>query len=226
MRHRSFTSTMRHVAREIARAERARQREHAKLEAAKIRSARHAVQQARANAKEAAKLYVKSRIDEAAELSHDIQERENSITNLLVQALKQSPTIDPLEETQVFEALEFDDAPWASKLPDVHDFLPPQPDSLLGCCLVRLNDMKRKSKLLKNAIGGQWQLTKQRSELERTHLNVFRRSKLRRNRRLNSTTGMCTKQPNNSLQVNIQQSSISIRGSYVSAFGTSRCSVG
>jgi len=93
---RSFGATLRMMAREAARAERARQQARVRDEAARNRALKDAARQANADAKLAAREYAASRLDEAADMSRALQERENAIETVLTAALGRNPSIDIL----------------------------------------------------------------------------------------------------------------------------------
>ena len=103
MRHRSFNSAMRGIVREMARAERAKQTAANRAAAAHLRSLRAADRQAKANAREAARLYKESRAEEAQELSDTIQEQDAAISGLLENALKHPAQFEPLSQIKRFE---------------------------------------------------------------------------------------------------------------------------
>ena len=93
MRHRSFASNMREIARASARAHRAQQQAIARSQAAHRRTVKAHEVQARADAKEAARLYAASRVEEAEDLTTEVREREREIETLLTQALSKDPKI-------------------------------------------------------------------------------------------------------------------------------------
>lgn len=127
MRRRGFGSAMRHAAREIARIERARTQEQARLQAAQLRAARNAERQAKADAKEAARLHAEARLEEAEDLTCVVQDREAEILEILTTALKANPAIDPLAGLRTFAPNRFDEASWNSIAPHREDFIPKEP---------------------------------------------------------------------------------------------------
>jgi transcription termination factor NusB len=94
MRHHSFGPSMRMIARQVARAQRARQRAEASERAAAVRALRNAERQVKADAKEAARLHVAAQIEEAEDLSRAVQDREKALGNLLTRALAKNPMVD------------------------------------------------------------------------------------------------------------------------------------
>lgn len=87
MRHRSFSSAMRSIARAAAQAERARQRAQSQAEAASKRALRDAERQARVDAREATRDHLTAQIGEAEMLSLGVREQEQAIETLLARAL-------------------------------------------------------------------------------------------------------------------------------------------
>jgi hypothetical protein len=104
MSRRSFTSSMRMIARAAAHAERARQQAEARQRATTARQIRDAERRTKADVKEAARLYVASRMEEIDEMSRELQAREAAITGLLSRALKQSPAVPVSAELEPFVA--------------------------------------------------------------------------------------------------------------------------
>ncbi len=96
MTRRSFGTTMRMIAREAARAERARQQAAVRRVSADLRATRDLERLTRADAKETARQYLAGRIEEAEELSAGVRERERAIEELLKSALSKDPTVDLL----------------------------------------------------------------------------------------------------------------------------------
>jgi restriction system protein len=101
--------TLRMLAREAARAARAHER------------------QMKADAQAAARQHVASRIEEADELSQQVQEREQAIERLLARALSKNPAIDLLATQKGFHAKRFDDPKWHGARPDLKAFAPAEP---------------------------------------------------------------------------------------------------
>lgn len=126
MSRRGFISTMRTLSREIERADRQRQRQNARSIAEHNRQIRAAERQAKTNAKEAARLYLLSRQEETAEMTQAVLDRDSAISNLLVEALAQNPTYNPLLELQLFKSGQFDNLKWDKSEPKIEDFLPAQ----------------------------------------------------------------------------------------------------
>ena len=127
MTRRSFGTTMRMIAREAARAERARQQDAVRRAAADLRAARDLERQTRADAKEAARQYLAARIEESEELSEGVQNREQAIEGLLRSALSRDPAIDLLAARKGFRAARFDESKWHGAAPEVGTFLPQPP---------------------------------------------------------------------------------------------------
>lgn len=127
MSRRSFSSSMRALARAAARAERARQQAQARQEAADRRAARDAQRQAKADAKEASRLYLVAQADEAEALSREIREREQAIDRLLRRALSKNPAIDLNSRLLPFVPGKFDERPWAASGPTQAAFMPERP---------------------------------------------------------------------------------------------------
>jgi restriction system protein len=122
MSRRSFTSSMRIIARAAAQAERARQQAEARQRAATARQIRDAERRTKADAKEAARLYIASRMEEVDDMNRDLQAREAAITGLLIRALKQSPAVPVSAIPEPFVAGKFDDAPWQASPPKRDNF--------------------------------------------------------------------------------------------------------
>jgi hypothetical protein len=117
MSRRSFTSSMRMIARAAAQAERARQQAEVRQRAATARQIRDAERRTKADAKEAARLYVASRMEEVDEMNRNLQAREAAIAGLLTQALRQSPAVPVSAVLEPFVAGTFDEAPWQAFAP-------------------------------------------------------------------------------------------------------------
>jgi restriction system protein len=117
MSRRSFTSSMRMIARAAAQAERARQQAEARERAATARQIRDAERRTKADAKEAARLYIASRMEEVDEMNRDLQTRETAITGLLTQALRQGPAVPVSAVLEPFVAGTFDETPWQASAP-------------------------------------------------------------------------------------------------------------
>ena len=125
MRHHSFITGMRMIARAAARAERDRLRAQARQQAAMIRALRNAERQAKADTKEAAKLHVVAQIEEAEYLSRAVQDREKAIANLLARALAKSPLVDLSSMMKSFTPARFDETQWEMlSAPDRYEFGP------------------------------------------------------------------------------------------------------
>lgn len=127
MSRRSFGSTMRMIAREAARAERARQQAQMRQHAANIRGLRDAERQAKADAKEAARLHIASQLEEAEELTIAVRERDEAINSLLARALTANPTIDLKATLKVFQLARFDEPRWNLLPPEESHFAPNPP---------------------------------------------------------------------------------------------------
>jgi restriction system protein len=93
--------------REVARAERAKQREAARQHSTAVREMRNAVRQAKLGEKEAKREYLESRITEAQDLTQEIKERELRIAELLSSALKKE-SFALLPPLKTFWAARFD----------------------------------------------------------------------------------------------------------------------
>ncbi len=121
MRHRSFASSMRTLARAAAQAERARHQAEARQRAAAAREERQAAIRARADAKEATRAYIAARTEEVDELNHEIEDRGAAINCLLSGALKKRPAVPPSAVMEPFAAAIFNKAPWAAMPPNRRD---------------------------------------------------------------------------------------------------------
>jgi len=127
MSRRSFGANMRMIARELARAERAREREQTRQAAAQIREVRNAERHAKADAKEAVRLHVAAQIEEAADLTHAIEGREKAIRNLLADALARNPAVEFATLLKPYNPGTFDERPWRLWAPRRSDFAPERP---------------------------------------------------------------------------------------------------
>lgn len=127
MSRHGFGTTLRMMAREAARAEHARQRAIAQAQAAQIRAVKNAERQARADASAAARDYLASRIEEAEELSREVQSQEHAIEGLLAQAVTKNPAIDLLATQRRFVHGRFDETKWTSLAPVLSVFMPDPP---------------------------------------------------------------------------------------------------
>ncbi len=132
MRRHSFGSALRVIAREAARAERAHIAEAKRQVAARERQRRNAERQAKADVREAAKLYLEERLQEAEDLSNEVLATEREILNLLADALRNQDFFDPLNELQTFSPRTFDDAEWRSLQPKFSSYLPQKPSFFQG----------------------------------------------------------------------------------------------
>ena len=124
---RSFGASLRMMAREAARAERARQQAQVRQQAAAVRAVRNQERQAKADAKEAAREYTASRIEEAADLATSIQERDEAISSLLARGLARNPAIDLLSHQRSFKPAKFNEANWRSVMPEWATYSPSRP---------------------------------------------------------------------------------------------------
>jgi restriction system protein len=124
MSRHSFGATIRRIAREVARAERAKQQEQARHAAARIRELRNAERQTKADAKEAARLHVAAQIEEADALTHAVEDREKAIHNLLAHALANNPAVDLASLLKSFTPNTFDESPWRFPAPNRNEFTP------------------------------------------------------------------------------------------------------
>ncbi len=127
MSRRSFGWRMRAIARYVGRAERARQQEQARLQAANYRALRVAERNAKADAKEAVRLHVAVQMEEAEALTREISDRENAIRTLLTRALAKDPGVDLNAMMTKFEPAKFDEQPWISAAPEPEGFMPEAP---------------------------------------------------------------------------------------------------
>jgi restriction system protein len=123
----SFGASMRMIARGLARAERARQQALAREQANRLRAVRNAERQAKADAKEAARLHIADQVDESEELTRSIQEREARIDDLLARALAKNPTIDLAATLKSFVPTRFNEGQWPSSAPNRDHFSPEPP---------------------------------------------------------------------------------------------------
>jgi restriction system protein len=130
VRHRSFATEMRAVARTAARLERARKQAYAKEVADQKRVIRAQEAQNKADAKEAARLYAAARANEAAELTREVEEREQLIANTLTLALARDPKISLRDGLQHFSPRSFDTSRWTMSEPDPATYLVPKPSAL------------------------------------------------------------------------------------------------
>jgi len=121
---RSFGTTMRMIAREAARAERARQQAAVRRVSADLRATRDLERLTRADAKETARQYLAGRIEEAEELSAGVRERERAIEELLKSALSKDPTVDLLAAPKRFRPAQFNEFNWDGAIPEISTFLP------------------------------------------------------------------------------------------------------
>ena len=127
MSRHSFGASIRRIAREVARAERVKQQEHARQAAARIRELRNAERQAKADAKEAARLHVAAQIEEADDSTHAVEDREKAIHNLLAHALANNPAVDLASLLKSFTPNTFDESPWRFPAPNRNEFTPETP---------------------------------------------------------------------------------------------------
>jgi restriction system protein len=118
---------MRMIAREAARAERARQQGQARQHAANVRALRNAERQSKADAKEAARLHLAAQMEEAEELTTAIRDREGAIDSLLTRALATNPAVDLKAASKTFQAKRFDESKWPSSPPEEAHFSPEPP---------------------------------------------------------------------------------------------------
>jgi restriction system protein len=124
MRHRSFVTTMRVVAREAARAERARAQAHTRHQAAQRQAIRDANSRSKADAKEALRLHVAGQIEEAEALTQELRDRDRVIESLLLNALSKQPAIDLTATIEEFSPGAFDDRQWSRSEPEFDSFVP------------------------------------------------------------------------------------------------------
>jgi restriction system protein len=127
MSRRNFGTSTRMIARAAARAERAHQQAQIRQQAATIRDLRNAERQAKADAKEAVRLYLASRVEEAEDLTRAIQEREAAIDGVLANALGKNPAIDLSGTLKSFIAGRFDESRWTIVQPNPDDYVPLRP---------------------------------------------------------------------------------------------------
>ena len=130
MRHRSFASSMREIARASARAQRAQQQAAARSEFTQRRAAKALAAQTKADAKEATRLYVASRVEEAEDMTDDIQKREQLIENLLTQAMAKNPEISFKTDMCCFVPAIFNDSQWTLREPDPFAYIPPKQSAI------------------------------------------------------------------------------------------------
>ena len=129
MRHRSFSSTMRSLARAAAQAERARQRAEGEALVIATRSAREADRRARAAAKDAERDYIAARMEETEALNLELRAQERAIESLLASALARSPAVDLEKKIKTFNPAVFDESRWPSD-PPLKDL--PEAPGILG----------------------------------------------------------------------------------------------
>jgi hypothetical protein len=111
-----------------------------------IRALRNAERQAKADAKEAAKLHVVAQIEEAEDLSRAVQDREKAIGNLLARALAKNPRVDLSSMMKTFAPARFDETQWEMLLHQIERNSPLRHRaSWLGYYPVLLNDMSVES---------------------------------------------------------------------------------
>jgi hypothetical protein len=84
--------------REVARAERAKQREAARQHSAAVREMRNAVRQAKLGEKEAKREYLESRIAEAQDLTQEIKERERTMRSARLRGEHSSRNFRPASD--------------------------------------------------------------------------------------------------------------------------------
>ena len=119
-----FSSTMRHIIRDMARVERARQIAANRAATAYQRSIQAVERQTKAAAKESARLYTQSRIEEAQEMSDAIQERDTAIAGLLENALKHPTRFEVLSQIKTFTTELFDETEWDERCPKQANYQP------------------------------------------------------------------------------------------------------
>jgi hypothetical protein len=110
------------IARAAAQAERARQQAEARQRATTARQMRDAERRAKADAKEASRLYIASRMEEVDEMNRDLQAREAAIDGLLIRALKQGPAVSIGAVQEPFVAGKFNETPWQATAPKLDNF--------------------------------------------------------------------------------------------------------
>ena len=118
---------MRAIARDAARAERARQQAVARQAASARRDARDLTRQAKEDAKEAARLHLASQLEETEALTREVVEREQAIDTLLATGLSRDPKLDLSELIKVFAPYRFDEQPWHLPVPHISAFAPAAP---------------------------------------------------------------------------------------------------
>jgi hypothetical protein len=112
---------MRMIARAAAQAERARQQAEARQRSATVRRLRDNQRKTIADTKEAARLYLAGRLEEAEEMSREVQQREAAILGLLVHGLKNKPAVSPIAVAEPFNGGIFNDQPWQATAPNRED---------------------------------------------------------------------------------------------------------
>ena len=130
MSRKTFGSTVRAIARAEARAARISHQHRVRQERENIRHSRTMERQAAADVKEAARLYLLARMEEADALTKAVQERESLIDTLLATGLASSPAIDLLATRKRFIAATFDDHLWRSRAPSRSEYIPREPGFL------------------------------------------------------------------------------------------------
>jgi restriction system protein len=138
---------MRMIARAAAQAERARQQVEARQRAATVRQLRDNERRAKADAKETAHLYLTARVEEAEEMSREVQQREAAIIGLLVHALKKKPAVSPSAVAEPFNGGIFNDKPWQGIAPSREDLdFQPEPMGFFSRMLPGAAERRRKRK--------------------------------------------------------------------------------
>jgi restriction system protein len=112
MSRHGFGATLRLIAREAARAERAAQHAAARDRVATARVIHDAERQNRADLKEAARLHAALQIEEAEELSRAIVASEAAMASILSRALAKNPAVEFAQLRRTFTVRSFAGPPW------------------------------------------------------------------------------------------------------------------
>lgn len=97
-----------------------------------VRALRNAERQAKADAKEAARLHVAAQIEEAEDLSRAVQDREKAIGNLLARSLAKNPMVDLSTLMKSFTPTRFDETQWELLSQPNRDKFAPKAPGLIG----------------------------------------------------------------------------------------------
>ena len=124
MSRRGFSSIARSSLRAAAQVQRARERATRQEHAARLREARFADRQAKADAKDAARAYTAARVEETEDMSTEIAERDTAISTVLTRALSRHPRMNFAAMRQTFQPSAFDETNWRMSPPERAHFQP------------------------------------------------------------------------------------------------------